>query len=343
MAVRAKHVFRWDLDKTYLRTEFDTLRDLWNAAWESATDKKAYPGAAALLRSLRRSPLHRICIISGSPVQMRSVLSAKLALDGIEFDEFVLKDNLRNALRLRFRALRSQVPYKLPALLESRMGILGHPPETLFGDDAEADAIVYCLYADILAGHVEEAVLRRCLEAARAYPDELERALALYQQIPRDRDTVQRVLIHLDRRSPTARFAHFGRRLVPIFNYLQAALLLYQDRVLDHQQVLFVADDMLASDEFEIDTLANSLQDLLRRGRLAAETVEKLCLELSRAASGSANTERAEEVEGIAWAFAESRRQLGGAPPLEWPEDNARLDYVELIDAEYKRRRSDYK
>src|SRR5205823_3455177 len=117
-----RHTFRWDLDKTYLRTEFDSLRDLWKSALETASDKKAYPGATALLRALAAGDGHRICIISGSPTQMKTVLAAKLALDGITYDEFVLKDNLRNILRGRFRALRAQIPYKLPKLLESRAG-----------------------------------------------------------------------------------------------------------------------------------------------------------------------------------------------------------------------------
>ena len=47
------------------------------------------------------------------------VLAAKLALDGVRYDEFVLKNNLRNIARGRFRALRAQIPYKLPALLET--------------------------------------------------------------------------------------------------------------------------------------------------------------------------------------------------------------------------------
>ena len=51
---------------------------------------------------------------------MRSVLEEKLKLDGVVFDELVLKDNVGNLLRGRFRALRGQVGYKLPALLESR-------------------------------------------------------------------------------------------------------------------------------------------------------------------------------------------------------------------------------
>ena len=43
-----RHTFRWDLDKTYLRTEFDSLRDLAKSAIETASDKQAYPGATAV-------------------------------------------------------------------------------------------------------------------------------------------------------------------------------------------------------------------------------------------------------------------------------------------------------
>lgn len=339
MAVRATHVFRWDLDKTYLRTEFDTLRDLVKSALETAQDKQAYPGAAALLRSLRQSPEHRICIISGSPAQMRKVLAAKLALDGVEFDEFVLKNNLRNMARFRLRALRAQVPYKLPALLESRGGVLGTPPETLFGDDAEADAIIYCLYADILSGQVSSAELSRVLEAARAYDDQAERTLALAERVRRA-DAVRRILIHLDRRSPTAMFEQFGSRLVPIYNYFQAALVLYGDQVVTGPQVLFVAREMLESTEYEIPTLANSLQDLLRRGAVSRSGAAQLSGELSQAAAGAADRESRLMAEGLAAAFSDRIRHMGevrgdGAAP-----EAPRLDYVDLVDAEYRRRRA---
>jgi hypothetical protein len=338
MAVNATHVFRWDLDKTYLRTEFDTLGDLVKSALETAQDKQAYPGAPALLRSLRQSSEHRICLISGSPSQMRKVLAAKLALDGVEYDEFVLKNNLRNLSRLRLRALRAQVPYKLPALLESRLGLLGNPPETLFGDDAEADAIIYCLYADILGGVVSTGELQRVMEAARAYDDQAERTLALAERVRRG-EAVRRILIHLDRRSPTAGFAHYGRRLVPIYNYFQAALVLYGDKVLTAQQVLFVAREMLDSPEHEIPTLANSLQDLLRRGRLARTVALDLSAEIDQAAAGAADRDSRREAEGIAAAFRDRVRQLGAAPPLENPEVEPRLDYVALVDAEFQHRR----
>src|SRR4051812_36768442 len=98
-----RHVYRWDLDKTYLQTEFDRVRDLVRSAFEGADKKRAVPGAAALLRELRKGEGARVCFISGSPRQMRRVLTEKLRLDGVEFDEFILKPNLRNFFRGRFR------------------------------------------------------------------------------------------------------------------------------------------------------------------------------------------------------------------------------------------------
>jgi hypothetical protein len=334
------HVFRWDLDKTYLRTEFDTVGDLLKSAFETAIDKQAYPGATALLRALY-SEGHRICIISGSPSQMRSVLAAKLRLDGIKPHEFVLKNNLGNLMRGRFRALRAQVPYKLPALLASRAKLAGSPRETLLGDDAEADAIIYSLYADIVAGKVSRDQLTRIMAAARAYDDEIQRTLTLAARV-RQGDHVERVLIHLDRRSPTARFAPFGRRLVPVYNYFQAALVLYEDRRLSARQVLFVATEMLDSKEYQLPTLANSLQDLLRRGRMSRECATRLAEEASEAAASGALADHAGTLppfDEIASSFATRVRQLGGAPPLEWPDEEPALDYVALVDDEHHGRR----
>ena len=336
-----RHVFRWDLDKTYLRSEFERFRDLVKSALESAADKQAYPGAAALLRALRQGEGHRICIVSGSPTQMRQVLAAKLALDGIDYDEFVLKNNLKNVLRGRFRAMRSQVPYKLPALLESRVKLgASTPPETLFGDDAEADAIVYLLYAEILAGRIASDELARTLQAARAYPDEIERTIELARAVPKA-PAVQRILIHLDQRSPTIGFRRFGRRLVPVYNYFQAALVLYADGVLTARQVLFVALEMLESPEYQLTSLANSLQDLVRRNRLTTEIARRLADESRQAADDGVLAGRTDlpPFEEIAAAFVERLRQLGGAPALPWPTDDHALDFVSLVDEEHGRRR----
>ena len=99
-----RRAFRWDLDKTYLDTHFETVRGLLRSAIQRADQKRAIAGAPALMREIRAAGLHRVCIISGSPRQMRRVLEEKLRLDGVEWDEFELKPNLSNLMRGRFRA-----------------------------------------------------------------------------------------------------------------------------------------------------------------------------------------------------------------------------------------------
>jgi hypothetical protein len=332
-----RHTFRWDLDKTYLRTEFDSLADLAKSAIETAADKKAYPGATALLRALQQ-PGHRICIVSGSPTQMRATLAAKLALDGIAYDEFVLKNNLKNILKGRFRALRAQIPYKLPAMLRSRIGAAAER-ETLFGDDAEADAIIYCLYADLVAGAVTVGDLERVLVATRAYEDDIPRILDLAREVPKG-PAIRRMFIHLDRRSPPLGFRRFGPRLVPVFNYFQAAMVLYEDKVLSARQVVFVALEMLDSGQYELGHLATSVQDIIRRGRVARETALRLTEEAGEAAKSGALSGRDDlpPFEQIAESFRARVRELGNSigTPVEIAEP---LDYVRLVDEEHENRR----
>jgi hypothetical protein len=332
-----RHTFRWDLDKTYLRTEFDSLADLARSAIETAADKQAFPGATALLRALHQKD-HRICIVSGSPTQMRQVLAAKLALDGVEYDEFVLKNNLKNILRGRFRALRAQIPYKLPAMLRSRIAAAA-AHETLFGDDAEADAIIYCLYADLVAERVSLQDLERVLTASRAYPDDAQRCLDLARDVPKGA-AVRRMFIHLDRRSPPVGFRRFGPRLVPVFNYFQAALVLYEDKVLSARQVIFVALEMIDSKQYELGHLATSVQDIVRRGRISRETALQLAAEAQDAAKSGALSGRSDlpPFEQIAEAFRARVRELGNAPAQVVAEEP--IDYVRLVDEEHEHRRS---
>jgi hypothetical protein len=331
-----RHVFRWDLDKTYLRTEFDSFGDLLKSAIETAADKQAFPGAPALLRALHQDD-HRICIVSGSPTQMRQVLAAKLALDGVEYDEFVLKNNLRNLLRGRFRSLRAQIPYKLPAMLRSRIGAAA-PAETLFGDDAEADAVIYCLYADLIADRVSLADLERVLIAARTYPDDAQLILDLARRVPRG-EVVRRVFIHLDRKSPPGGFGDFGARLVPVFNYFQIALVLFGDGVLSARQVLFVGLEMLDSGQYDRSALANSMQDLMRRGRMDRDTGLRLVEEAKEAAASGALSGRRDlpPFDQIAEEFRKRIRELGKPAPASFARDP--IDYVRLVDEEHERRR----
>ena len=269
------HISRWDLDKTYLRTEFDTVRDLVRTAFERADEKRTNPGAATLLREMARAGVS-IHILSGSPEQMRRRLEDKLRLDGIVWDSFILKPNLRNMLRLRFRALKDQLGYKLPALLDARTA-LGESDarETLFGDDAEADAFVYCLYADIMAGRAGEELVRQIGERGRVYDDVLEDVLRCVR-LAKGEPVVERILIHLEQQTPPGDFAIYGPRVVPFYNYLQSAFVVYEDGRLPAEGVLRVATELVTQHRFDGDALARSYHDLGKRGHLRGTGLAEL-------------------------------------------------------------------
>jgi hypothetical protein len=281
-------VFRWDLDKTYLATDFDSTLDLLRTAVQRPKDKVNVPGADALLRELLRADpndTRAVTFISGSPEQMRRVLEEKLRLDGIKPEHFALKPNLKNLLHGRFRALRGQVGYKLLTLLKLHLQASG-AREYLFGDDAEEDALIYSLYADLLAGVVGRALVAQVLEAAKVYPDTATEILELCRRLS---DTgfqgpVRRIFIHLERRSPPARFAPYGARLVPIHNWFQAALVLFDDgQTLGGAPLLRIALSMHRHHGFTPSMLANSFQDLLRSRRLDPQAASRLALALEEA------------------------------------------------------------
>jgi len=319
-----RRIYRWDLDKTYLQTEFDSLKDLVRTALQKAHEKRAVPGAAALIRELRSRGDSWLTIVSGSPTQMRAVLQEKLLLDGITWDEFVLKDNVRNILRGRFRALRGQVGYKLPVLLESRARAPLDAQEVLFGDDAEADAFIYSLYADMLAGRVDERVLSRVLEEAGVYPDDQERVRAAWRALP-PVDPVRRIFIHLDRRTPPAAFARYGPRVVPVFNYFQAALVLMADGELTAPQVLRVALELVQTAGFNLLMLSNSFQDLLRRGLPVGDVAHGLVQALQ---GPDALFAALRPVPDILAAFSKRVAALGAPPP---PPAPVTVDYLALL------------
>jgi hypothetical protein len=280
--VSTKHIARWDLDKTYLRTEFDTLRDIVRTALERPDEKRTNPGASTLLREMVRAGMS-VHILSGSPEQMRKRLEDKLRLDGIVWDTFTLKPNLNNILRLRFRAVRDQLGYKLPALLRARAAMTEPARESLFGDDAEADAFVYSLYADVVAGRVDTRTLLDICHRGRVYEDVAEELVGFAARIQSQghTDAVERIFIHLERQTAPNDFRIYGPRLVPFYNYLQSAFILYEDERIGAEAVLRVAIELVVMHRFDGDSLARSYLDLAKRGHLRGVRVEDLSTALT--------------------------------------------------------------
>jgi hypothetical protein len=269
------NVYRWDLDRTYLDTDIHSVRGMIRTAFEGAGDKRNIPGSAALIRALREAdPQARIHVLSGSPTQMRTVLQEKLSLDGIRVDRMVLKDNLRNLRRGRLRAVRGQVGFKLPTLLAERAEIDASAREILFGDDSEADAVIYSAYGAAVAGRIGEKEVVRLLTAGEAYPDAIEIAVAALREIARA-PAVEAIFINLDRRSPLERFQDLPG-VIPVFSWFQAAVVLWDRGRVTSAGMGGVAAACAAEARLGESGLVGLVQDLARRGVVEADRLQAL-------------------------------------------------------------------
>lgn len=273
------HVFRWDLDKTYLDTDIDSVRGLLRAAVQRAHEKRNVPGSAALVRALQRHDEHaRVFVLSGSPTQMRSVLEEKLALDGLHVDELVLKDNLGNLRRGRLRAVRDQLGYKLPNLLAARVREPSGVQETLFGDDSEVDALVYAAYAGVIDGSLDQEGLDRILKLGNVYPDAHAIALDAARRIEQA-NAVEDIFIRVEKGVPLRRFDLLAGRVTPVFSWLQAALALERRGRLSRSLTLEVVRSCTEEASLGDGALAGLLQDAVRRRVTEADHVRSLAEE----------------------------------------------------------------
>lgn len=219
----------WDIDKTYLESEFETWRDLVRGAFERSIDKRARPGVRPLLRALRnaepaRAPLY---FVSASPPEMRAVIEGKMLLDGVEWDGISFKDHLRLVRARRFREMRRHTAYKLTALLEYRAEWPPGAREWLYGDDAETDAAIYSLYAEIRAGALADDALDEALLARQVAKQDREAIAALAKEAARRAPppaggSVEAIYIFRVAKSPPLDLAAFPR-VTPVADALELA------------------------------------------------------------------------------------------------------------------------
>lgn len=272
-------IYLWDIDNTYLVTEWSGLRDLIRIRFEAAEDKRPVPGAVELLAGLRRAadPDARppVFFVSASPETMRGVLERRMLLDGVVQDGITF----RNLRRLRY--LRDIFGYKTAALLLYR---LENPPggrETLFGDDREHDPEVYALYARICAGAARGEVLREHLAqrgVGRAAAKYIE---TLASELP-ERDPVEWIFIRrVAPATPPAPLRLEDERIVLVDDFSQAAAVLRAQGRLERDDLLRVVGAVRAAGLGPDPGRALALPAV--RARIAHAALDEIARELAEA------------------------------------------------------------
>jgi hypothetical protein len=340
-------VCHWDLDKTYLRSEFETIRDLVRTAFEKAEDKVDLPGVAEVIKVLKAAGERRgrptfVYFVSASPPQIGGAIREKLALDGVPYDGITFKNQLQHVRRGKLRNLREHVGFKLVELLRARLGGIPEAREILFGDDWESDSLIYSLYADVLAGRLTHERLVPVLRRVRvdaALVDEITvlgaRAVGL--------DTVDRIFINLQRRTPPASFRLFGPRVVPTFNYFQTAAVLAGDGHLDVDDVARVGRRLIEVSGYTPRRLENSLDDLVRRGHLEIAAAVSLAAMLRTTGTLPPPASAGSRWQRMLAAFGRlAQRREGGVPATpEAAAAPAVIDYDGVLDRLRSERRPD--
>lgn len=234
-------VFIWDIDKTYLSTNFSSLQGLSRIPLEFAVDKQAIAGMPECLRGIRRGPgpgygCVPLYFVSASPPQLRGVLEHKMILDGVEFDGITFKDWWQIMKKGRPKRILDQVGFKVCALLEGRQR---RPlaTEYLFGDDAESDADAFSLYAGLVHESMSYGEARDRIADAGMREDNQRCALALLDRLPEKRGKVKKVFIHLETGTPPEQYDRFESLVAPVRGGFQLSLALFALGLVDEDTV----------------------------------------------------------------------------------------------------------
>ena len=275
-------LYIWDVDKTYLQTNFESLRGLIQIFFEYSIDKKSLPGAKELLLELRRGKgLPPLFFISASPVGLKKILEGKFLLDGIQHDGIILKDYRRLRQLLGKLRIKNNFSYKLLCLLTHRLKMPPCSTELLFGDDFEQDADVYSLYADILSqkwGEKELKVRFKSEKLTRREQKKLIEAALKAQKGTVLPNVVRKIFIHLVRSKEASAFDRYGDRLVATYTYAQTAAILFEMGKISKSGFRRVANAFDLKYPKDGWILEKSLQNLKDRSLISDQTFEELAL-----------------------------------------------------------------
>ena len=263
------YIFIWDLDKTYLDTDFGGFRKILKIAFEQAIEKQNVPGTDQLVRSLAKyNTPFPIFFISASPPQMQEKIYEKWMHDKIQPYGFYSKDNLKNLKFGRWSRLTNHIGFKIQALMEIRFLISKDTKMVCWGDDSESDATIYSLFSDICSYRLSDKETTSLLKEFNVLSEQIDLILELRDQKGHF-DPIHRVYINLAIDTDPEYYRKYGRRLMAVGNSFEVALDLFQRGFLNLEGVKEVAINLVESYGFKPFQLEESYELLVKRSRLS--------------------------------------------------------------------------
>ncbi|MEZ0231099.1 MAG: phosphatase domain-containing protein [Planctomycetota bacterium] len=283
--------YLWDIDNTYLMTEWSSIRDLLRIRFEGALDKRPVAGAPELLQALRRGATasgerRPIYFVSASPETMRPVLEKRMLLDGVEQDGATFRDLWTGALQMpHLRHIRDVYGYKIAALLLYRLESSPRARETLFGDDREHDPEVYVLYARVCGGAMRGKQLEEVLAARNVRRPDIAYISTLASELP-EHDPVERIVIRRIKpveRAPgdepgeaakTSPFDAQDNRVHLVSDYAESAAILFGAGLMDARGFARVYTAVRGESGRDVEKLLRTAKPDLAPEALAAVSAE---------------------------------------------------------------------
>jgi hypothetical protein len=260
-----------DVDKTYLDTDFKSMSGLLTIPLEWAEDKKTVVGMAPVLRALRFGPgdanaqVPFYFLTAGPPFLVRE-LKRKMLLDRVQADGITSKDWVAILIKRRRPAwIKRQVAYKLCALFHQRAALPKSAKEILIGDDMEADAFIYSLYARIISGDIAVDDLDVILEKNGCDNEERNEVRKASSTLSYRTDAVLRIYIYLAAGSDPSVFDQYGKKLIPCQSPFQQAVHLVQEGLVRPETAAESAEDLILRKAADPQTLAAQLDEGISR------------------------------------------------------------------------------
>lgn len=277
--MKSHNIFRWDLDKTYLKTPLETLFGLLSTIFKEAEERVKIPGAECLIEETLEDPSNEVFFHSRNWEGMKRVLGKKLRTERIRYSRIYSGGPFPSLFKVRAGSWGDGIGLKLLAMLKERLYAEEGSVEFLFGDDGERDAFIYSLYADVVSGRTKLSAIEATLRLDKCPSELIEEILKTADKVKKG-DTVERIFIQIERKVPQERFEIFGKRLVPFHNYFQPAVILFLHGIFSIQSVARVSTDLILLHGYAPGTLLESLQDMVRRGYISLNESRKFVEEM---------------------------------------------------------------
>ena len=270
-----------DIDKTYLATQIDSISGLFRAAFENPERKKNVPGFSTLLRALRRGAgaepqSNPLWFVSASPPQLLPKLIEKMKIDGVNHDGLILKDQWAQIRRGQFRRLREHIGFKLAALLALWSESPPNLKWILFGDDSEADPIVFSLFGEILALNIRGAALNSLLHDMGVHRDDATRIAWFSRRFTQAAFPVRAAFINLETMSNPKYYPRLSPVLRPSENALQMAISLFESLLIRDRAVKTIARELVLNFDMSPRVLGDSLERGADWGLYSTATLDRV-------------------------------------------------------------------